>query len=73
VGLWKVVKAGIDHLRGLSEIALVARQRELIRDMQALGCDAKHATQVVERLLKGIRTRPDNDAVLKKLLHILHP
>lgn len=73
VGLWKLAKAGIEYLRGLSEVALVAKQLELIREMQALGCDAKQATQVVERLLKGIRARPDDDAVLKRLLKIGSP
>ena len=71
--LWKLVKAGIEHLRGLSEVALVARQLELIRETQALGCDAKQATQVVERLLKGLRTRPDNDPVLQRLLKMVSP
>lgn len=68
VGLWKLAKVGIDHLRGLSEVALVTKQIELVREMQTLGCDAKQATQVVERLLKDLRTRPDNDPVLKRLL-----
>lgn len=73
VGLWKLAKADIDYLRGLSEIALATKQLELIREMQALGCDTKHATQVVERLLKGIRSRPDDDAVLKRLLKMVSP
>ena len=35
--------------------------------MKALEYDEKHATQVVERLLKSVRTRPDDDSVLKTL------
>ncbi len=72
-GLWKLVKAGIAHRRGLREVALVARQLELIRATQALGCDAKQATQGVERLRKGLRTRPDNDPVLQRLLKMVSP
>ncbi|MGE3541106.1 MAG: hypothetical protein AB7N91_27190 [Candidatus Tectimicrobiota bacterium] len=73
VGLWKLAKVGIDYLRGLSEVALVTKQLELVREMQSLGCDAKQAAQVVERLLKGLRTRPDNDPVLKRLLQVVSP
>jgi hypothetical protein len=38
---------------------------------RALGYDEKHAAQVVERLLKGIRTRPDEDSALKTLQKML--
>ena len=62
-GLWQLAKVGIQHLRGMSETAVLQQQVRVIAEVQALGCDEKHATQVVERLLKGIRTRPDDDAV----------
>jgi hypothetical protein len=42
-------------------------QGSLLRIFVQLGYDEKHATQVVERLLKGIRTRSDDDMVLKAL------
>jgi hypothetical protein len=72
VALWKLAKAGIEHLRGLSELDILAKQLELVREVQALGYDAKQATQVVERLLKGMRTRPNDDPVLKALLKIVN-
>ena len=43
----------------------------MIAEVKALGYDEKHAAQVVERLLQGIRTRPDDDAVLKALQKLL--
>jgi hypothetical protein len=36
-----------------------------------LGYDEKHTAQVVEPLLKNIRTRPDDDSVLKTLQKML--
>jgi hypothetical protein len=67
-GLWQVVKVGIQYVRGLSEMQIVAQRLEIIARVKALGFDEKHAVQVVERLLKDIRTRPDDDAVTKTLL-----
>ena len=65
--LWQLVKVGIHHLRVMSDAAVLQKQIEVIAEVKALGYDEKHATQVVERLLKGIRTRPDDDSVLKTL------
>lgn len=69
-GLWQVVKVGIQYLRGLSERQVLAQRLEIIARVKALGFDEKHAVQVLERLLKDIRTRPDDDAVLKRLLKV---
>jgi hypothetical protein len=66
-GLWQLAKIGIHHLRGMSDAAVLQQQVEVIAEVKALGYDEKHATQVVERLLKSIRTRPDDDSVLKTL------
>jgi hypothetical protein len=66
-GLWRLAKVGIHHLRGMSDAAVLQQQVEVIAEVKALGYDEKHATQVVERLLKSIRTRPDDDSVLKTL------
>lgn len=68
--LWKLASVGIDHLRGLSESAQIAKQLDLVREMQALGCEPKQATQMVARLLKELRTRPAHDVVLKRLLEL---
>jgi len=65
--LWQLAKVGIHHLRGLSDTAVLQRQLAVIAEVKTLGYDEKQATQVVERLLKGIRTRPDDDTVLKAL------
>jgi len=69
--LWLLAKVGIHHLRGLSDTAVLQKQVEVIAQVKALGYDEKHATQVVERLLKSIRTRPSDDAVLKTLRKVL--
>lgn len=69
--LWLLAKVGIHHLRGMSETAVLQKQVEVIAQVKALGYDEKHATQVVERLLKNIRTRPDDDSVLKTLQKLL--
>ena len=65
--LWQLTKVGIHHLRGMSDAAVLQQQVEVIAEVKAVGYDEKHATQVVERLLKSIRTRPDDDSVLKTL------
>jgi hypothetical protein len=69
--LWQLAKVGIHHLRGMSDTAVVQQQVEVIAKVKALGCDEKQAAQVVERLLKSIRTRPDDDTVLKTLQKML--
>lgn len=71
VALWQIVKVGIQHLRGMSEVKVLEQQVAVIAEVKALGYDEKHAIQVVERLLKGIRTRPDDDTVLKALQKML--
>jgi hypothetical protein len=43
----------------------------VIAEVKALGYDEKHAAQVVERLLKSIRTRPNDDSVLESLQKML--
>jgi len=71
VSLWQLVKVGIHHLRGMSDTAVLQQQVAVLAEVQALGYDEKHATQVVERLLKGIRTRSDDDSMLKALQKML--
>ena len=70
-GLWQLAKVGIQHLRGMSDTAVLQKQVEVIAEVKALGYDEKQAAQVVERLLKGIRTRPDDDTALKALQKML--
>ena len=70
-GLWQLVKVGIHHLRGISDISMLQKQIEVIAEVKALGYDEKHATQMIERLFKSIRTRPDDDSVLKTLQKML--
>ena len=70
-GLWQLVKVGINHVRGMSDTAVLQQQVEVVAEVKALGYDEKQAAQVVERLLKGIRTRPDDDTVLKTLQKML--
>jgi hypothetical protein len=66
--LWQLVKVGIHHLRGLSDTAVLQKQVEVVAEVKkTLKSDEKQAAQVVERMLKSIRTRPDDDTVLKAL------
>jgi hypothetical protein len=70
-GLWQLAKVGIQHLRGMSDTAVLQKQVAVIAEVKALGYDEKQSAQVVERLLKGIRMRPDDDTVLKALQKML--
>jgi uncharacterized protein (UPF0335 family) len=70
-GLWQLVKVGIHHLRGMSDTSMLQKQIEVVAEVKTLGYDEKQTTQVVERLLKGIRKRPDDDSVLKTLQKML--
>ena len=69
--LWQLAKVGIHHLRGMSDTAVLQKQVEVIAGVKALGYDEKQTTHVVERLLKSIRTRPDDDSMLKALQKML--
>lgn len=69
--LWQLAKVGIHHFRGMSDTTVLQKQIEVIAEVKALGYDEKHAVQVVERLLKSIRTRPEDDSVLKTLQKML--
>jgi hypothetical protein len=70
-GLRQLVKVGIHHLRGMSDTSMLQKQIEVVAEVKALGYEEKQTTQVVERLLKGIRKRPDDDSVLKTLQKML--
>lgn len=70
-GLWLLVKVGINHLRGMSDVNALQKQVEAIARLKELGYDPKQATQVLEHLLKGIRTRPNDDSVIKTLQKML--
>jgi hypothetical protein len=65
--LWQLVKVGIHHLRGVNDTTALRKQIEVIAEVKVLGYDEKQAVKVVERLFKSIRTRPDDDSVLKTL------
>jgi hypothetical protein len=69
--LWQLIKVGIHHLRGMSDTTALRKQIEVIAEVKALGYDEKQAIQVVERLFKSIRTRPDDDSGLKTLQKML--
>ena len=70
-GLWLLVKVGIHHLRGMSDVNALQKQVEIIARLEELGYDPKQATQVIAHLLKGIRARPNDDAVIKTLQKLL--
>lgn len=64
--LWKLVNLGVDTLRRMSENVAVAQRIQLIEEFRDMGYE-RQAPLIVDRLLKEIRQRPDNDPVLKKL------
>lgn len=55
----------------LAKSSVHYQQVDIIADLQELGYDAKQATQVVERLLQGLRTRPNDNAVIKTIQKML--
>ena len=70
-GLWLLLKVGINHLRGMSDAEILDQQIDKIAKLKELGYDEKQAAAVVQRLLKSIRTRPDDDSVLSALKKLL--
>ena len=64
-GLWLLLKVGINHLRGMSDAQILDQEIDKIGKLKELGYDEKQAAAVVQRLLKRIRTRPDDDSVLR--------
>lgn len=67
--LWKLLDAGIGALRRMGENATVERRIRLIGQLQDMGYE-RQAPFIVDRLLKEIRERPDDDPVLKKLMEM---
>ena len=64
--LWRLLSVGIETLRSMSHDAAVRRRIELIGELQQLGY-GRQAPFIVERLLKDLRQRPADDAVLQAL------
>ncbi len=64
--LWNLLSVGIDTLRTMSEDATAQRRIQLIRELQEMGYE-RQAPFIVDRLLKEMRDRPEDDPVLKKL------
>ena len=64
--LWKLLSVGIDTLRLMTETIITKRRIQLIAELQAMGYE-RQAPLIVDRLLREMRTRPENDPVLKKL------
>ena len=65
--LWRLLQLGIGTLRRMSEDATLKRRIELIRQLQQAGYE-REAPLIVDRLLKEMRGRPDDDPLLKKLI-----
>ena len=63
--LWKLLSVGIETLRSMSHEAAVQRRIE-IGELQQLGY-GRQAPFILERLLKDLRQRPADDAVLQAL------
>ena len=67
--LWQLLSVGIGVLRRMSEDATAKRRIQLIGQLQAMGYE-RQAPFIVDRLLKEMRERPENDPVLKKLMQM---
>jgi len=65
--LWQLLKVGIGALRRLSEDASLKRRIEIIAQLQQAGYE-REAPLIVDRLLREMRDRPEDDPVLKKLI-----
>jgi Holliday junction resolvasome RuvABC DNA-binding subunit len=55
----------------MSETTALAKQVEVIARLKKLGYNETQAAQVVENLLKELRTRPDDDSVVKTLQKVI--
>ena len=64
--LWKLLSVGIGALRRMSEDATIERRIQLIRQLQEMGYE-RQAPFIVDRLLREMRERSEDDPVLKKL------
>lgn len=67
--LWKLLNVGIETLRRMTEDAAAQRRIQFIRELQEMGYE-RQAPFIVDRLLKDMRERPEDDPVLKKLAEI---
>ena len=67
--LWKLVCVGITTLRGMTENALLGQRVQLIRELRDMGYE-RQAPYIVDRLLKDMRDRPEDDPVLKKIAEL---
>ncbi len=67
--LWKLLNIGIGALRTMSEDTTAERRIQLIRQLQEMGYD-RQAPFIVDRLLKEMRERPEDDPVLTKLTEL---
>ena len=66
VALWQLLRIGIGALRRMSQDATVKQRIQLIGQLQEMGYE-RQAPFIVDRLLKEIRERPEDDPVVKKL------
>lgn len=64
--LWKLINIGISTLKRMSEDATVQCRIELIKQLQEMGYN-RQAPLILERMIREMRERPDNDQMLKKL------
>lgn len=67
--LWKLLSVGIAELRRLGEDAALARRIRLIRQLQQMGYE-RQAPFIIDRLVKELHERPEDDPVLEKLTEI---
>jgi hypothetical protein len=67
--LWKLLNVGVGALRMMSEDVTLERRIQLIGELREMGYE-RQAPLIVDRLLKEMRERPEDDPVLKKLTDI---
>jgi hypothetical protein len=67
--LWKLLSVGVGALRMMSEDLTLERRIQHIRELQDMGYE-RLAPLIVDRMIKEMRERPEDDPVLKKLTDI---
>ena len=65
--LWRVAKIGVDHLRQVSEIEATRKILSDVKMLRDLGYSKAAAVSVIERLLKDIRDRSQDDPVIRAI------
>jgi hypothetical protein len=73
VALFLLVKLGVDHLRKLSDVDAAGKLIGLVKQLTESGFNGQQSTQVIERLLKAIRSQPSDNQLIRSLVTWIGP